>query len=264
MANPINWKRDSKSFDKVAQKYDLYRPSYPQELIQSAIELTMLKPGDEILEIGCGTGKATILLAQQGFSISCIEPGENLLRIARQKLKSFDVAFYQARFEEWEGDNGRYDAVVSAQAFHWVPNKIKYTKTAQMLKPDGHLLLIWNMYPYPQGDIFDTLDQIYFKHAPEISRTPGSNIDLLQDRAHEIEQSGFYTDLRIEKFPWSQTYSTKEYLGLLNTYSDHLRLSEIKKNKLLGAVAKAIDDWGGYLEKPYLAVLYIARKKPSR
>lgn len=52
----------------------------------------------------------------------------------------------------------------------------------------------------------------------------------------------------------------KEYLGLLNTYSDHLRLSEQRRKVLFEGIAESIERHGGYIEKPYLAVLYLAQR----
>ena len=99
----IDWKRDSQSFDTVAELYEAYRPGYPESLVEQILTTTGIPKRGRILEIGSGTGKATALFAQRGYSILCIEPGKHLARIARQKLVAFrKVKFQITTFEDWE------------------------------------------------------------------------------------------------------------------------------------------------------------------
>jgi hypothetical protein len=52
----------------------------------------------------------------------------------------------------------------------------------------------------------------------------------------------------------------KQYIGLLNTYSDHLSLPEPIRTSLFSGISEVIQQNGGYIDKPYLAVLYVAQK----
>jgi hypothetical protein len=70
-----------------------------------------------------------------------------------------------------------------------------------------------------------------------------------------------FENVLVRTYPWSAQYKTEAYLGLLNTYSDHLRLSEQRRLAFFGAIAALIEQHGGQIERPYLAVLYMARRK---
>src|SRR5512142_1056964 len=111
MSDPIiDWRKDSRSFDTVAGLYDRYRPSYPEPLIEEILSTTAIPKHGCILEIGSGTGKATVQFAQRGYSILCIEPGEHLTRVARRKLKAFPkVRFQVTTFEDWEAEGHLVD-----------------------------------------------------------------------------------------------------------------------------------------------------------
>ncbi|MBM3130763.1 MAG: hypothetical protein FJ009_19315 [Chloroflexi bacterium] len=61
--------------------------------------------------------------------------------------------------------------------------------------------------------------------------------------------------------PWSARYDTTQYLGLLNTYSDHLLLTPQVRQYLFDGVAQVIARYGGFIEKLYLAVLFVAQKR---
>jgi len=257
----IDWKEESRRFNGVAEFYAAYRPDYPDVLIECVISLTGIHKSGKILEIGSGTGKATALFAQRGYSILCIEPGENLVSVAKQNLENFPrIEFQEFAFEDWNEPTNEFDLVISAQAFHWVPKEIGYAKVARALKANGYLALFWNMYPYPKGGIYDDLRKVYKEQTPTLATRTGSYEDLLKQREIEIIESGCFGTVEVRKFPWLTRYSTEQYLGLLNTYSDHLRLPEEDRNRLFESVAEVIERHGGFIEKPYLAVLYVAQK----
>lgn len=83
---------------------------------------------------------------------------------------------------------------------------------------------------------------------------------MIKQREAAINLSGCFGPVRIKRFPWSVRYDSRQYLGLLNTYSDHLRLPERTRNHLFEGIAKVIHQHGGFVERPYLAVLYVAQK----
>lgn len=116
------------------------------------------------------------------------------------------------------------------------------------------------MYPYPKCGIYYDLSKVYKKQTPTLATRMGSYEDLLKQREIEIIESGCFANVEVRKFPWLTRYSTEQYLGLLNTYSDHLRLPREDRNRLFESIADVIERYGGYIEKPYLAVLYVAQK----
>lgn len=259
---PIDWKKDSQRFDGVAELYETYRPGYPAELIADIVNLSGIQPGGEILEVGSGTGKATRLFAHRGFSILCLEPGQNLIDVAKGQLSDYpQVRFERSRFEEWEANQREFDLLISAQAFHWVPQEVRFKKAAGVLKPGGHIALFWNMYPGMKGTIRHELDEIYRQHAPELAKEDTPPEQLIQERAASLQAEKQFENVVVRTYPWVARYETKAYLGLLNTYSDHLRLPEQQRLGLFEAIAKLIEQRGGRIEKPYLAVLYLARRK---
>lgn len=256
----IDWKVESQRFDGVASQYDTYRPTYPAELIEAILQYSNIQKDESILEIGSGTGKATILFAKRGYSILCLEPGQNLIDVAQQNLNAYpNVQFIKSRFEEWDALQ-KFDLVIFAQSFHWIPEAVRYAKTASAIKPKGHLAILYNMYPGMENEIGQELDEVYKRVAPEISRTNASLDELIQSRADSMSGSPFFHRVIVKKHLWSVRYETDAYLGLLNTNSDHLRLSEQTRSTLFKEIARVIERNGGAIEKPYLGVVYLAQR----
>jgi SAM-dependent methyltransferase len=259
---PVDWQERSRSFDRVADLYDAHRPDYPEALVESVVARAGLRPGSRILEIGSGTGKATAPFARRGFSILCIEPGRDLAAVAARKFADYPaVAFETVRFEEWPERPGEFDLAMSAQAFHWVPKEIGYAKAARALKPGGHLALFWNRNPGPLGEIYGDLERVYKERAPELFDAPTTCHERENQRTlDDIAASGCFGPVVVRQFPWSARYDTRQYLGLLNTYSDHLALAEATRASLFEGVAEVIERHGGSIERPYVAVLYVAAR----
>lgn len=73
----------------IAEIYDEIRPSYPEKLIEDIISKTDLSLNNSILEIGAGTGKATVQFAKKGFAINAIELGEDMAAILKKKCTTY-------------------------------------------------------------------------------------------------------------------------------------------------------------------------------
>src|SRR5215211_5383123 len=90
------------TFDEAASLYDEVRPGYPDELFDDIVSFSGIPPAGRILEIGCGTGQATVPFARRGYHILCIELGENLATVARRNLEGYPLAEVRTgAFEEW-------------------------------------------------------------------------------------------------------------------------------------------------------------------
>src|SRR5690242_10240238 len=104
---------------------------YPDRLFEDLVAHSNIRPGGRVLEIGCGTGQATIPLAERGFHIMAIELGTELSRLAREKLARYSsVKVITGRFEDVDLDVGAFDLVFSAQAFHWIDPQVGFSKVA--------------------------------------------------------------------------------------------------------------------------------------
>ena len=136
-------RRYGQVFDEIATEYDRYRPAYPDELVDQACQVAGIGSGDHVLEVGCGSGQLTRSLAARGLRVTAIEPGANLMALARQNLHGTGEAeFVNAQFEDASLPRAAFRAVFSASAFHWIDPKVSWRKAADALVPGGTLALI--------------------------------------------------------------------------------------------------------------------------
>jgi SAM-dependent methyltransferase len=135
--------RRRESFDVVAEDYDLYRPPYPPEVVDAFVTWPRLHSGSSVLEIGCGTGQLSVPLAKLGMNLVAVELGPHLAALARRNLKQFPNAHVEvSSFEQWPLPSKKFDAVLSASAFHWLDPAIRFAKSAEALRPEGYLTIL--------------------------------------------------------------------------------------------------------------------------
>ena len=90
--------------------------------------------GDRALEVGAGTGKATVLFAARGFELVALEPSAEMAAVARRNCAGFEnVTIEQAEFERWSPEGERFRLAFSAQAWHWVSPDIRYSRAREAL-----------------------------------------------------------------------------------------------------------------------------------
>ena len=255
---------DRRLFDRSARDYDAVRPGYPSELIENLIVVSGIPDGGAVLEIGCGTGQLTVPLAERGYRITAVELGRELSWLASTNLEPFpNATAVCADFERWEVAPASYDLVVSAQAFHWIDPAIGYPKAHAALRSSGCLALIWNLFPGSDAPVHRALDADYRRQAPQLSRNPGrrSFEERVERTIGEILASGLFDELSVHRYPWARAYETADYLKLLRTFSDHLALEPSNLDRLVAAVGATIDRFGGTIDRPQVATLFLCRPR---
>jgi ubiquinone/menaquinone biosynthesis C-methylase UbiE len=133
-------RRYAQVFDDVAEEYDRERRGYPDQLIDAACERGGLRVGDAVVEVGCGTGLLTAGLLSRGLQVDAVDPGPNMIRLARRRVgEGAAVRFHQGTFEEVALPADSFAAVFSATAFHWVEPEVGWARAAGLLAPGGML-----------------------------------------------------------------------------------------------------------------------------
>ena len=238
------------TFNTAARLYEEVRPGYPEELIRDVIDLSGLNTHSRILEIGCGTGKATQPFAEHGYKLVCLDIGADLVAVAREKLKDFpNVSFVEQAFETWK-PNGNFDLIISATAFHWVDPKVRYLKASEVLRSDGFLAIFSNQHVRKDEGFFAESQSLYDKYyfpltidRPPAHATNFPGVEAFQDPIKRV-------------YPWSQTYSSEQYIKLLGTYSGHIALPDKNKRLLFEGITNLIETkYNGQVTKHYEAVL---------
>ena len=131
--------RQAASFGAAAGVYERSRPAYPDEAVD-----WLLPPGARhVLDVGAGTGKLTRSLAARGLAVTAVEPSDGMRAELARVLPGVTVLAGSA--ENIPAAAGTADAVLLAQAWHWVQPARAVPEIARVLAPGGRLGLVWNI-----------------------------------------------------------------------------------------------------------------------
>lgn len=262
------------TFEQVPELYDRARPRYPPQVFDDLARLARLPAKARLLEIGSGTGHATLPLAERGYAITCVELGEKLAAFSRRKLASFpDVEVVNADFETWRPGRAGFDAVVAFSSFHWIAPGLRYARAAGLLRARGKLAFVSLAHVLPpDGDpFFVEVQEDYEAVVPDDPNTragaegpphPDALAELSDTTVEaELEASGRFRPVGAAHYLWDVVYTAGEYVEVLSTYSGHRALEEEARERLLTRIHRRVEARpGGKVRKTYLALLYVAER----
>lgn len=253
-------------YSPVVEAYDRARPRYPEALIQRVVEVAQLSPESRILEVGCGSGVATVDFARLGYEIDAVEPNLEFCRLAKQNCAAYpQVNIIPQTFEECRVEHRKHQIVLAANAWHWIASDIKYVKASEALQNNGALVLLWNMSLEPSREVHRVLDEVYQRVAPSIApqyEGKDTQEEILQGLGKLVGDSGLFEAPVTEAIACDRVYEVDRYLELLSSYSQYIALDAPTREALFSGLRSAIaQQFEGKIELFNLSAYQIAKKR---
>jgi len=252
----------AEGFGADAGRYDRARPTYPAGLINRIIAAS---PGRGVLDVGCGTGISARLFAAAGCRVLGVDPDPRMAERARQGGTETEVA----KFEDWDPAGRTFDAVIAAQAWHWVDPVAGAAKAAAVLRPGGRLAVFWNAFDPPE-DLREAFAEIFRRVLPD---SPASGfwdrpaVDAYRAGcarvAGVIRQAGMFGEPEEWLSCWERPYTRDEWLDLVPTTGGFTRHPEAIQAELLDGLGAAVDAAGGTFTMSYTTIAVTAARLAS-
>lgn len=249
------------TFDKAADLYGAARPAYPDALFDDICDTADLGHDDAVLELGCGTGQATRGFLRQGLHVLALDPGAELLRVARQSLASFrNVQYIQSTFEDWPPQSARFKLVASAQAFHWIAPEVRFAKVANVLRPGGVLAVFGNVPVGLAPSLLADFRRVHAAHGFPRNPPPPENWYLPAGPLSQLfAESRLFEPVTHGSYAWTRPFTSQTYGDFLRTRSDHQMMEPDTRERVIAAIAAAIAAHGDQFEMNYETHLHMAR-----
>lgn len=240
----------AESFGVDPQRYDRARPRYPAALVNRIVQCS---PGGDVLDVGCGTGIAARQFRAAGCTVLGIEPDARMAEFAR----TTGVPVAVSTFEAWQPEGRTFDAVIAAQAWHWIDPVVGTAKAATLLRPQGRLAIFSHVFEPPR-EIAEPFAAALRRAAPEsplagqAARRPLDTYQAMYTKIGDtIRASGLFREPECWRFDWAQTYTRDQWLDLLPTTGGLTQLRADQIAEILTAVGEAIDALGGAFTMEY-------------
>jgi len=230
-------------------------PGSDIETIKALDLMCKTKENIDILDIGCGTGSQTMVLAENSKSyITAIDIFPEFLDVLNRKIKEKDLASrvvaQQISMDDLPFKNEQFDLIWSEGAIYIIGFEKGLTEWRRVLKPEGYLVVtemswLTNKRPYE-------IEKYWTKNY--------SQIDTISNKIKLIEENGYIPTAHfiLPKYCWLNNYyePNQERMESFLEKHKYSRLAEefIKNEKKEVQMYKRYKDYYGY-------VFYIARKK---
>ena len=255
------------TFDTKVSLYEKMRPDYVDDIYRAIFEYVHIDENSRVVEVGSGSGQATLPILKTGCEFTSVEYGKNFSNLLMEKYKGYDrFKVITGKFEEVGLENDKYDLVFSATAFHWVPEEIGYPKVHSILKNGGAFARFANRPRICKDDpdFAAEIDNIYEDYYNKYyGLRSGTKPWFTEDKAKEISlipaKYGF-RDIKYYLFYRDRVFTAKEYVGLLGTYSDHIAIEESIRKEFFDRIEEVINEHGGSITINDTLDLELARK----
>ncbi|WP_078323670.1 class I SAM-dependent methyltransferase [Mycobacteroides salmoniphilum] len=189
----------SLSFGSQAAAYERGRPSYPPE----AIDWLLPAGAHDVLDLGAGTGKLTTRLVERGLNVVAVDPLAEMLEVLSNSLPDTPALLGSA--EEIPLPDNSVDAVLVAQAWHWVDPERAIPEVARVLRPGGRLGLVWNTRDERLGWVAD-LGKIIGSEDDPFNQAVSLPAPFTGQERHQVEWTSYLTPQALLDMVASRSY----------------------------------------------------------
>jgi len=148
----VPWRWDPTLYEGSAAYYQRGRMPYPQALADALCDELALDGTGRLLDVGCGPGKLTDVLAPLFAEVIGIDADAAMVAEATRHAPP-NATFRQLRGEELPADLGAFDVIAFAQSFHWMDQMRVAATVHSMLRADGAFVTVGAMTHQGEGNV---------------------------------------------------------------------------------------------------------------
>jgi SAM-dependent methyltransferase len=224
-------------FASRAENYARYRPSYPMSIIDIMEQEWHFHAGSVVVDIGSGTGIFSQMLLDNDNTVYGVEPNAEMRTFAEQWLQSY-VTFHSIAEQ---GENtmlpaGLCDVITCAQSFHWLDKEKAREEFRRILKPDGFVVLVWNLPERESafGQDYEAFLQVYGTDYAQISTDAWTEQSMIE----RVLEPG---SLRRYEFPNQQYFDFEGLQGRVLSNSFIPQQGDVRYDAMLAELRALYD-----------------------
>ncbi len=176
---PVNQKWDTELYEA--------RHGFVWQLGEGVLALLDAKPGERILDLGCGTGQLTQKIAASGAHVLGVDASADMIGQARQNYPQLQFALEDATELPFDSE---FDAVFSNAVLHWVRDQAAAAKSIfRALKPNGRFVAEFGGHGNVRN-IEAAVSRVIARYSPQVPKSP-LYFPRISDYSAVLEAHGF-------------------------------------------------------------------------
>ena len=160
-----------KAFDwgKTSVDYAKYRDIYPQIFYDKIISRNLCLNGQNVLDIGTGTGVIPRNMYRYGAKWIGTDISENQIEQAKFLSKDMDIAYYTSATETLNFPENSFDVITAYQCFWYFNHEQVMPILHRLLKTDGSILILYMAWLPCEDKIAGESEKLVLKYSPNWS-----------------------------------------------------------------------------------------------
>ena len=214
------------NFGALSKEYKVARRGYPDEVFKY-LKSFVAKDIPITLDVGCGTGIATLQLKNHGFDVIGVDKDADMIRIAQQNDPS--INYVVASADKLPFATNRFDIITAFTSLHWFDDPASMTEIGRVLKDGGFF------FAALKENRSDARSSAFQKEYQQIlKKYCGENYNSARDYHPKklFSDSGF-VEINEQSFDVDEHYSVEESLVLIRSLSFWNSVSESEKENML-------------------------------
>ncbi|XP_040282914.1 putative methyltransferase DDB_G0268948 [Bufo bufo] len=225
---------ENKEHASYYQKYRFSPPQEIQDMIFSYLQEKLSKPYELAVDVGCGTGQSTIMLASLFKKVLGTDISEAQIEEANKTHKLPNTTFRALPAEEVPVDDASVDLITACAAVHWFDIAKFMKEVDRILKPHGCLAL-YTYLPHVEVHYKDRSEQmckVMSEVSDHLTKYRHQKVSIVESGYKGVFEAVPYPDkLRKENVKAKITMPLSHLLGLVQSFSMFQRYREHEPEK---------------------------------
>jgi len=195
-----------RAFGSQAEAYEIGRPGWPADAVAGLLGRWRAR---QVVDLAAGTGKLTRILVEHA-EVTAIEPVDGMRAVLEREVPAAQVISGTAEAIPLDGES--VDAVFVAEAFHWFDLERAPAEIARVLRPGGHLAVLFNKLDGDEADWMKELFEVVTRFGLPHQRMPSK---VSWREALEAQ----FGELEVEEGRHEQTVDREQLIAQLASFS---------------------------------------------
>ena len=244
-------------FTDLAKDYANCRPDYSQTILQALLRHA---GASTVADVGAGTGIWSRMLSQAGLQTTAVEPCDEMREEGVRFTADFDISWHSGSAETTRLADASVDWVTMASSFHWADTPVALKEFHRILKPEGHLTVLWNPRNIDGNELHEEIEQLVHDLVPTLNRVSSGRAKNSRDWTDELQSTRQFTNCIFMEARHEIAMSQERYLGAWRSVNDIQAQAGPEKFELLLDLIREKIDGLDEVVVPYKTRAWTVRK----